>query len=145
LLTYFAQKYDFVDTVLGMLIDGGGVGLTLRGGRGGEWIPGMPENGHDANWTEMTDLLYLVQPVYAMLRNRKWTDYRQDGSVHRVEYGPGNHVQIDHAAGTYEVVVSRRSLPGLERARCSRTRARPAGLTGRRPRAGRTARCPRWC
>jgi hypothetical protein len=104
-LTYFADKYNCEDTLLGMLLEGGGVGLTLRGGQGGEWMPGMPEQGHDRDMMEMADLLYLVQPPYYLLRNRKWTGYRQEGSVRRAEYGRGSYVEVDPAKPGYKVLV----------------------------------------
>ena len=104
-LACFKEEYDFQDTILHMLVSGGGVGLTLRGGQGHEWMPGMPEMGHDQNMSEMTDLLYLVQPVYHMLRDRKWAGYRQKGSVHRVDYGEGSYVEVDPSKPAYKVVV----------------------------------------
>jgi hypothetical protein len=66
----------------------------------------MPEMGHDQNMSEMTDLLYLVQPVYHLLRDRKWAGYRQKGSVHRVEYGEGSYIEVDPAKPAYKVVVN---------------------------------------
>ncbi len=110
-LTYFSDQYNFEDTVLAMLVSGGGVGLTLRGGRGGEWIPGMPEMGHDQNWMETADLLYLVQPIYHMLRDRKWMGYSQRGTVHRIDYAPTgtgkgeSYIEVDPAGPSYKVVV----------------------------------------
>jgi hypothetical protein len=81
----------------------------------------MPEMGHDMNMQELADLLYLVQPPYHLLRNRKWTGYRQQGSVRRADYasaelsagastarGTGSrdsYVEVDPAKPGYKVVV----------------------------------------
>ena len=81
--------------------------LIQGGGAGVEW----PESGKRMN--DVMDLFYLVQPVYAVLRQRKWTDFRQDGAKRRVDYastslstgGKGSYIEVDGDKPGYKAVV----------------------------------------
>ena len=73
------------------LIQGGGAGIEF------------PESGKRMN--DVMDLLFLVQPVYAALRQRKWTDFKQAGAIRRVEYGKGSYIEVDDDKMTYKAAV----------------------------------------
>jgi hypothetical protein len=77
--------------ILESLIQGGGSGMEFP-----FW---------SSDWTEVVDSLYLIHIPYLMLRNRRWTGYRADGAVRRVNYGPGSRITVDDAKPGYEVVV----------------------------------------
>ena len=57
------------------------------------------------SWTQLADSLYLVHPPYMFLRDKKWTDYRQDGARRRVQYGPGSSIEVDDQSLGYRVSV----------------------------------------
>lgn len=84
-----ANKADTEDGILYDLIQGGGTAMEFP----------------NSQWQEVTDSLYLVQPPYMALRDRKWTDYKAEGSTRRVEYGKGSYIQVDDEKKTYKVVV----------------------------------------
>ena len=71
----------------------------------------FPELGTDES--RIIDGLHLLQVPYYLLRGRKWTGYREHGSLRRVDYspaplgtaGPENYIEVDDAKGRYEVVV----------------------------------------
>jgi hypothetical protein len=85
--------------ILNSLVSGGGAGVAF------------PFAGKD--WNAIVDQLYLIQPVYAALRQRKWSGFRQSGAVRRVEYastalstgGPGSFIEVNDEKKTYRVVV----------------------------------------
>jgi hypothetical protein len=99
-LAYFADKPGLDDTILGMLVEGGGVGLECL----------ASEEGMAKTLEDVVALLYLVQPPYAMLRHRKWSACRRHGTGYRVDYGPGSHIAVDPAKPGYEVVVDGRLI-----------------------------------
>jgi len=105
-------------SILESLIQGGGSGIQF------------PDYSKDP--IERVDSLYLIQPVYALLRNRRWTGYRSKDSVRRVDYGRGSYIAVDDAKPGYRVVVDGTLIardfttvfPGPERGTylaCSRT------------------------
>ena len=86
-------------------------GLIQGGGSGLEWpmgtfVPAEAQT-HVAQtpWAEVLDSLYLVHMPYLMLRDCKWTDFRKNGSLRRVDYGSSSHIEVDDAKPGYEVVV----------------------------------------
>ena len=91
-LTYFADKPTPSDSILGMLLQGGAAGIEFP-----EVANGM---------VDLADQLYLIQPPYMALRNRKWTGYSHVGSVHRVDYeGKDTFVEVDGEKMKYRVLV----------------------------------------
>jgi hypothetical protein len=95
-IAYFSDRPSPEDTILGMLIQGGGLGLEF------------PQP--DAAPGALADLLYLVQPPYMMLRDRKWTGYTRRGAIRRVDYasrapGARSFIEVDTARPGYRVVV----------------------------------------
>jgi hypothetical protein len=63
--------------------------------------------------SDIVDALYLLQPPYAMLRQRKWTGFGRKGSVQRVDYAPArpgkpagrSYIEVDESGPGYRVVV----------------------------------------
>ena len=91
-------------SILEGLIQGGGASFEYPV----EKFP-MLHNSQD----DIIDALYLLQPPYAMLRQRKWTGCRREGSVQRVDYAaarPGkaaarSYIEVDATKPGYRVVV----------------------------------------
>jgi hypothetical protein len=91
-LAHFADKPGIEDAVLGTLVSGGGAGIEI------------PD--HDRNPLDVADMLYLMQPPYNMLRNRKWTGYSRKDNIIRVDYaGEDSFIELDTAKPGYRVVV----------------------------------------
>ena len=99
-LAHFADKPGIEDAVLGVLISGGGAGVEIPG--------------HEKNPDDLADMLYLMQPPYNMLRNRKWTGYSRKNNVIRVDYAgkdgstsltASSFIELDIAKPGYRVVV----------------------------------------
>ena len=90
--------------ILDSLIAGGGAGM--------ESLPATD------NWLRNLDLLYLIQPVYTALRQRKWSDFRQAGGTRTVDYAPrprspggrGSFIEVNDEKKTYRVVVDGRLM-----------------------------------
>jgi hypothetical protein len=90
--------------ILDSLIAGGGAAM--------ESLPATD------NWLRNLDLLYLVQPVYTALRQRKWSDFRQAEGTRTVDYAPrprspggrGSFVEVNDEKKTYRVVVDGRLM-----------------------------------
>lgn len=83
-------------STLEALIKGGGAGI--------EPVNNTPD------WAMMLDSLYLIQPVYGALRDRKWSDFKEDGPVRRAEYGSQSYVEVNDEKLTYKVVVDGKLL-----------------------------------
>lgn len=73
----------------------------IQGGGSGVEFPGCLEEG----WRDIGTTLYLVQPPYNMLRARRWTGFRRDGDIRRVDYGEGSYIEVNDGKPGYSVVV----------------------------------------
>lgn len=80
------------ESILNALIQGGGSGVEFP----------------NSKWPEVIDSLYLIQPVYMALRQRKWTGYSHKGSLRRVEHGTDSYIEVDDEKKTYDVVIDGR-------------------------------------
>lgn len=90
-LAWYGKTPTMEDAIVAGLIQGGGAGIEF--------------SDQSTNPVAMIDALHLVQVPYAMLRNRKWTDYRRDGDTIRVQYGKDSFIEANVATFTYRVVV----------------------------------------
>jgi hypothetical protein len=123
-ISWNSGRADSDASILNSLIQGGGSGMEFPV--------------YSKDWTEVVNSLYLVHPAYMLLRNRRWSGYRKEETLRRVDYGTGSFIEVDDKKPGYRVVVDGRLIakdfqtlfPGPRR-----------GSTGPRRRAGRTARC----
>ncbi len=95
-LAWYGKTPTMEDAIIAGLIQGGGAGIEFAD--------------HPTDPIALLDTLHLVQVPYAMLRNRKWTDYGRDGDTIRVRYGKDSFIEANVGTFTYRVVVDGRTL-----------------------------------
>jgi hypothetical protein len=95
-ISWNSGRGDNEAAILKSLIQGGGSGMEFPV--------------YSKDWMEVVNSLYLVHPPYMLLRNRRWSGYRKEGTRRRVDYGTGSFIEVDDKKPGYRVVVDGRLI-----------------------------------